>query len=88
MAAQVGGLPSIVCEGENGLLLRWRCPGAFAERLDMLLEDDALRARLATRARPSVERFGWEHIGDEVRGVYQELTTAARARARVACSCF
>jgi D-inositol-3-phosphate glycosyltransferase len=86
VAAQVGGLPSIVCEGENGLLLRWRCPGAFAEQLDMLLEDDALRARLAARARPSVERFGWEHIGDEVRGVYQELTTAARAR--VACSCF
>lgn len=86
VAAQVGGLPSIVREGENGLLVRWRSPESFAERLDTLLEDDALRMRLAAHARTSVERFGWEHIGDEVRGLYQELTADVRCAA--ACSCF
>lgn len=86
VASAVGGLPSIVRHGENGLLVYWRCPEAFAEQLDALLEDDALRARLAARARPSIERFGWRTIGDRVRGVYQELT--AEQRAVAACSCF
>jgi D-inositol-3-phosphate glycosyltransferase len=86
VAAQVGGLPSILHEGTNGLLVRWRSPQAFAERLDELLGDEALRARLAANARPSVERFDWRHIGDEVRLMYQQLTAAERCTA--ACSCF
>jgi D-inositol-3-phosphate glycosyltransferase len=85
VAAQVGGLPSIITHGENGLLVRWRCPEAFAEQLDLLLEDTALRARLSAAARSSVERFSWERIGDEVRALYQELTDDARCA--LACSC-
>src|SRR5579884_2390081 len=42
VASQVGGLPTIIRDGENGLLVRWRCPGAFAERIDALLADLAL----------------------------------------------
>jgi D-inositol-3-phosphate glycosyltransferase len=85
VAAQVGGLPSIITHGENGLLVRWRAPEAFAEPLDLLLEDSGLRARLSAQARPSVARFSWERIGDEVRALYQELT--ADERRAVACSC-
>jgi D-inositol-3-phosphate glycosyltransferase len=85
VAAQVGGLPSIISHGENGLLVRWRCPEVFAEQLDLLLEDTALHARLSATARPSVERFSWERIGDEVRALYQELITDARCA--LACSC-
>jgi D-inositol-3-phosphate glycosyltransferase len=86
VASAAGGLPSIVRDGENGLLVRWRCPEAFAERLDMLVGDADLRARLAEQARPSVERFAWPRIGDEVRALYAELTSE-ESRA-VACSCF
>ncbi|HEY7093414.1 MAG TPA: glycosyltransferase [Ktedonobacterales bacterium] len=85
VAAQVGGLPSIIRHGQNGLLVRWRCPEAFAEQLDLLLEDATLRERLSATARPSVERFSWERIGDEVRALYQELTPDARRA--LACSC-
>lgn len=85
VASQVGGLPSIVCDDENGLLVRWRSPQAFAERFDALLEDAELRARLAGEARRSVERFDWTCIGDEVRALYQDLT--ADAGHVVACSC-
>ena len=85
VAAQVGGLPSIITHGENGLLVRWRCPEAFAEQLDLLLEDTVLRERLSGAARSSVERFSWERIGDEVRALYQELTTDACHA--LACSC-
>jgi D-inositol-3-phosphate glycosyltransferase len=84
VAARVGGLPSIVRDGENGLLVYWRTPEAFAERLDELLGDDALRARLALRARPSVERFAWQRIGGAVRAMYADLAEPQR---RAACSC-
>ena len=86
VASAAGGLTSIVRNGENGLLVRWRDPRAFAERLDELLGDDVRRARLAANARASVERFGWERIGDDVRALYQELASASRPVA--ACSCF
>jgi hypothetical protein len=33
-----------------------------------------------------VECFGWQHIGDDVRALYQELTADARHVA--ACCCF
>ena len=86
VASAAGGLTSIVQDGSNGLLVRWRDPRAFAERLDEILADDDVRARLAANARASVERFGWQRIGDDVRALYQELTADARCVA--ACSCF
>lgn len=86
VAAPVGGLTSIIRDRENGLLVRWRGPEAYAERLDELLSDSALRTHLAARARPSVERFSWRRIGDEVRGIYHELTVDQRVEE--ACSCF
>lgn len=86
VSSAAGGLTSIVHEGHNGLLVHWRDPHAFAGRLDEILADGALRSRLAANARASVERFGWEHIGDDVRALYQELTADGRHVA--ACSCF
>lgn len=86
VASAVGGLTSIVQDGVNGLLVRWRDPRAFAERLDAILSDDRLRARLAANAHASVERFSWRHIGDDVRELYQELTADERQIA--ACCCF
>lgn len=86
VAAQVGGLPSIIRHGVNGLLVPWRCPRAFAEQLDLLLGTAALRAQLRMGARRSVERFDWRRIGDRVRQVYRELAAAPQGVA--ACSCF
>jgi D-inositol-3-phosphate glycosyltransferase len=86
VAAPVGGLPSIIRDGVNGLLVRWRGAEAYAERLDTLLSDAALRERLASNARRSVERYAWPRIGDRMRTLYGELTAVQRDA--VACSCF
>jgi D-inositol-3-phosphate glycosyltransferase len=86
VASKVGGLPSIVHDNENGVLVPWRSAHAFAEQLDALVEDPARLRRLSASARPSVERFAWPRIGAQVRAVYQELTQPARVAA--ACSCW
>jgi D-inositol-3-phosphate glycosyltransferase len=85
VAAHVGGLPSIVRDGENGVLIPWRRPEVFAQALDALLEDAPRLARLRAAARPSVLRFDWRRIGDQVRAVYQSLS--AERRAALACCC-
>jgi len=86
VASAAGGLPSIVRDGENGLLVRWRSAQAFAERIELLLGDDRLRERLRANTRASVEPFDWRRIGDRMRDLYQELT--AESERVAACSCF
>ncbi|HEU0026343.1 MAG TPA: glycosyltransferase [Ktedonobacterales bacterium] len=86
VASAAGGLPTVVRDGENGLLVRWRYAEAFAQRIDALLGDPALMTRLRAAARLSVERFDWQRIGDRVRDLYQTLgSDDTRASA---CSCF
>ncbi len=86
VASAAGGLPSVVRDGENGLLVRWRSAEAFAERIDSLLGDPALMSRMRAEARSSVERFDWPRIGDRVRDLYQTLS--AEDERAIACSCF
>lgn len=86
VAAKVGGLPSIVRDGENGILVPWRRPEAFAEQLDGLLGNPTLMRHFRAAARPSVERFDWRRVGAQVRALYQDLT--AEQRCTDACSCF
>ena len=42
VASRVGGLTSTVSDGETGYLIPWRCPEPFAERLELLLDNDEL----------------------------------------------
>jgi glycosyltransferase involved in cell wall biosynthesis len=58
VSTAVGGVPEVVHEGENGLLVPAGDPRALAVALRRMLEDDALHDRLAAGARPSVASFG------------------------------
>jgi D-inositol-3-phosphate glycosyltransferase len=78
VATRVGGLTTIVRDGETGFLVPWRDPALFAERLRVVLTDDSLRASMADRARASVAQFDWGHIADAHIALYGELR-AARA---------
>ena len=64
VATRVGGLTSIVRDGETGFLIPWRDPALFAERLRLLLGDSVLRREFSGRARASVLQYGWEKIAD------------------------
>jgi D-inositol-3-phosphate glycosyltransferase len=83
VATRIGGLRTIVRDGETGLLVPWRDPAMFAEALRRILLDDRLRARLAAAARPSVVRFGWDRTAEEHLALYADVL-AERARAAVA----
>jgi D-inositol-3-phosphate glycosyltransferase len=78
VATRVGGLTSIVRDGETGLLVPWRDADLFAERLLQVLQDDGLRQQLAAQARASVLNYGWGRIADEHVALYSEVREARR----------
>ena len=52
VATRVGGVPEIVRDGENGLLVEAGDDDAFTEALARILDDDAFRGSLARRRLP------------------------------------
>jgi D-inositol-3-phosphate glycosyltransferase len=76
VATRVGGLTSIVRDGETGLLVPWRDAEMFAERLRLVLQDDSLRSHLARQARESVLGYGWDRIADEHMALFDEVRAA------------
>jgi len=58
LCTRVGGIPDVVHEGDNGLLIEPGDAPALQARLEWLLDDAAARQRLGQRARETViERF-------------------------------
>jgi glycosyltransferase involved in cell wall biosynthesis len=62
VSTAVGGVPEVVHDGENGLLVPANDPDALADALRAVLADDALHDRLAAATRPSVEAIGRDAI--------------------------
>jgi D-inositol-3-phosphate glycosyltransferase len=76
VASRVGGLASTILDGETGYLISWRCPEPFAERLELLLDNDELRASFGLAAREAVERYRWANVAGAVGGLYESLVAA------------
>jgi glycosyltransferase involved in cell wall biosynthesis len=77
IATAVGGVPEIVHDGENGLLVPAGDPDALAEAIRRLVDDDELRARLADAAAPSVAALAPDLLLGQIE---QELERAAASR--------
>jgi glycosyltransferase involved in cell wall biosynthesis len=75
IATRVGGVPEIVEDGVNGLLVAPGDPVALAEAIRRFFADDGLRDRLASAARGSVARFAPEAVFDTLE---ETLARAAR----------
>ena len=76
IAARVGGLRETVTDGVNGYLIPSRSPEAFAERIDLLLDNDYLCKALGARARTSVQRLDWPIVADQIATLYGSLALA------------
>lgn len=74
VASRVGGVPEIVDDGRNGILVPPAEPSALAGAIEGLLADDTKRALLARSARDSVlNKFDAAKMTGSVSGLYQEL---------------
>ena len=81
LAASVGGVPEIVHDRENGLLVRPDDPAALADGMRVLLDDPELRDRLGATGHGAAHQYSWPHITEQYLAVY-EAATARRFRSR------
>jgi glycosyltransferase involved in cell wall biosynthesis len=58
----VGGIPDLVDDGVNGLLMPYGDPSALASALARLAEDPDSARRMGVAARQTVEQFTWERM--------------------------
>ena len=80
VASRVGGIPEIVVEGETGYLVDFdaadldRFTGALAERIEELLRDTTLAAKMGKAGRERVlQHFGWPAIAAQTVQLYEGL---------------
>jgi L-malate glycosyltransferase len=74
VATAVGGVPEVLVEGETGFLVAARDYTAMADRIVVLLKDEALRARMGEAAlRRARERFTVARMVDGTAAVYSGL---------------
>ena len=86
IATRQGGIPEVVRDGFNGLLLRQPDDDAeLAEKIIGLLGDAPLRQRLGQQGRDWVARnFSWERIARTLEEFYDEVREQGRCRVRTA----
>ncbi len=72
VSTAVGGVPEVVHDRENGLLVPAGDSAALAAALSEVLHDDGLRARLAAAAKPSVAAIGRDAIYGRLEGILAE----------------
>jgi glycosyltransferase involved in cell wall biosynthesis len=73
IATRVGGVPEIVEEEVNGLLVPPGDPLALAAAIRRFFADDGLRARLTAGAAPSVRKFSLDSMIDRLEGKLAEI---------------
>ena len=76
VSTAVGGVPEIVRDDDNGLLVPAGDVEALAEAIRRLVSEPGLRDRLAARAAPSVEPLAPGEIYERLERILQEAATS------------
>lgn len=74
VASRVGGLPEIVSDGENGILVRPRSPEQLVEALRRLHASPGLRSGMGRKGREFASSFTPDKMADEYLGLYESIT--------------
>jgi glycosyltransferase involved in cell wall biosynthesis len=78
VATPVGGIPTVISDGETGLLVPVRDAAGLRAAIVRALGDSGLRERLGAAARKRVEGYcSWERVTDATLGVYAAAVPGA-----------
>jgi D-inositol-3-phosphate glycosyltransferase len=82
VAANVGGLRTLVDHGRTGFLVDTRRPADYAAAIERILADDALAGRFAADAAANAAGYRWSTTAARLRRLYADLS----ARTLVSCA--
>ena len=78
IATRVGGVPEIVRDEKNGLLVEGDDVASLSAAIARLADDENLRARLGANGRKFAKEFSWSNIAAQYREIYQQVLNQAR----------
>jgi len=70
IATKVRGIPEIVKEGVNGLLVEPKSPRDLAEKISIFLDDDELKSTIAQNNKEEAKKYDLEHVVQKLENVY------------------
>ena len=73
VASKIGGIPDVVKDGKNGLLVPPRDSDALADAIIYLLENEDIREKMGKNGREKIKDYSWERIAEEIEKVYEEI---------------
>ena len=73
VATRVGGVPDIINDKENGILVPPKDPKKLADAISYLLTDKAAAVKMGQKGRRIVQRYSWESVTDQTEEVYWEV---------------
>ena len=74
IGSDVGGIPEVIEDGENGFLCRPEDSHDIAAKIEKLLTDDSLRRKFAQNGALIVkDRFSWTAVVEKFEAVYERL---------------
>ena len=74
IGARVGAIPSVIGEGQDGLLYTYLDPNSMAKAILELLADPSRRIRMGEAGRRKVvANYTWEIVTDRLRAVYTQV---------------
>jgi glycosyltransferase involved in cell wall biosynthesis len=77
VASKVDGIPDVVKNGENGLLVRSKDSKALADAIIYLIENKRIRDMMGLIGRERVKDYSWTKIAEEMERIYGDLLLQA-----------
>jgi glycosyltransferase involved in cell wall biosynthesis len=78
VATAVGGVPQVIADGTDGLVVPPGDPVALADALERMVSDPALRHRMGAGAKRASAQFDVTAATREIEGIYRDLAAGAR----------
>jgi D-inositol-3-phosphate glycosyltransferase len=82
VASAVGGLLTIIDNGETGYLVPRRDPALFAEHIDELLAHPTMARAMGAKAAEKARHYTWSFAAARLRRVYADVSTRDRVECR------
>lgn len=73
VASRIGGVPDVVKDRENGLLVQPKDSNELADAIIYLLENEEERKKMGKNGRKKVEDYSWERIAEMTEKIYEEM---------------
>lgn len=73
VTTRTGGIPELVEDGSNGMLVGPRNHEALAEAIIKLLSDPDLSLGMSKRNPVKAKRYSWESVAESIEGIYKGL---------------